>query len=201
MQAKLQIDTRMTTFDEIEGIWEGLPEGILRCKVNALRCLYFKMDRYMSRKEFVSNHGISTRTLNRCIHLFNSWGLPGILLSSADLRGRKSKVNSNEFHNLILPKAQRAVEESGNQMTAKALFQSAKSLGIFPASYSTFLRCIGTRSDIYQRREHQRHKPLVRQPENVWTEWARQEYQAWRDFKREACRVQPELAAQMHWDK
>jgi hypothetical protein len=208
MYTKLEINRHMTTFEEIEGIWEALPDGHRRNKVNALRCLWFQMDQGIGRKEFAAIHRISTRTLNRCIHLFNNWGLSGILHSPSGHPGPKRKVDLNEFHNRILPEAERAVQAAGNQVTEKAVFQSAQSLGIFNASYSTFLRYLETRRSIYQKPPGgiPRNRVNISQSnrsdaEDVWTGWAREEQRKWREFKKVAWRIQPELFAKFHWDK
>lgn len=151
MYAKLQLDRDMTTFDEIESTWEGLPDGPARQKVNALRGLYVRMDRYIRRKEFVTYYGISSKTLQRAIHKFNDSGLAGIVESPPGRPGRKRKIDQFDFHNRILPAAQRAVRAEGDRPTMRDLFRSAQSFGIFPGSYSTFRRCLGMVNKNYER--------------------------------------------------
>jgi hypothetical protein len=208
MYTKLELNPLMTNLEELENIWMTLPDGHLRNKVDVLRSLWFKMDNDISRKEFAAIHSISIRTLNRCIHLFNNWGLSGILVSPIGPPGPKRKVDRNEFYNYILPQAEAAIQCAGNPLTARTLFQAAQSLGIFNASYSTFLRCLENRRCIYQkpRRRIPRDGVDICQSnrsdvQDVWTASAGEAQRKWREFKQHLSRVQPGLLAKFHWDK
>ena len=143
MRKRIELNRKWTTPDKIEGAWASLPPGPEKDKVNALRCLYVNMDSTLncvSRKDFAEAHDISTRTLLRWIREFNKGGLAGYVRVIPPRRGRKRKIEKEDFRDRILTQALQAVEAAGIPATPKSLFSTAQLLGEFRYSYATFVR-------------------------------------------------------------
>ncbi len=143
MSAKLELLKQLTSPGAIQEAWLFHAEGRTKYKLMVLAAIYCDEEPRLSRKEFVECYGISTRTLQRWIHEFNTLGVGGILQSTPKRRGRKRKVDQFDFCTRILPQIEEAVRAAGDQATMKAMFRHAQSLGIFNSSYTTFLRYLG----------------------------------------------------------
>jgi transposase len=158
MFPRLKIN-RTWSVEDLEGAWKDLPEGPQKRKVNAIRCAFLTIDQHMTRREFAAIYHVSARTVQRWIHIFNTWGLEGLLKSRSSAYGQGYRADWDQFHKRVLPEAERALLEEGGTPTIKKLWRMSKDRNQFTGSYSTFRRYLGIKRNVYVKRRLRSDRP------------------------------------------